>query len=104
MSITAYIFIILLIIYNIPVHAQVQEYKIDKDIPHPDDIKRQLIEKLPLNKMEVGDSVLVTDYPIDEIQKILDAENVRGSYEKERTLVFYRYAQDGNGVRVWRVR
>jgi hypothetical protein len=73
--------------------ATIHVYKIDKNIPLPE----PEVGSVPLNDMEVGDSV---QFPIEERSRVLTNA---GSLKRRKGKVFTVKTLDENNCRVWRI-
>lgn len=78
--------------------------KIDKNVPLPSRIaNRVTIGPLPLEELEVGDSILIDCDP-EETQRVLHSVRVRLSrFAKSNAGFKFSSSPDKKGVRVWRV-
>lgn len=83
--------------------AKINEFKIEKDIPFPQQSKEL---KYPFKTMEIGDSFFVPCKGLDEQKKIQCSILSRANYFKLRLNLNVKFTSSviKGGVRIWRIK
>lgn len=73
--------------------------KIEKGVPIPE--KGNKDSKYPFNEMEVGDSVIVAEYSIENMRKI---NSILYYYTSKNKGKKFTQRQEDKNIRVWRIK